>query len=858
MNKIKIQRKRPTIKYSGSLICQNYGEELSHGVLVWDVKKRSAKFHEIENDIAYATIEVEDGKIKTSKKYVQSLPKKLRLRIKYTNTNYLQLQEIIKKFKTRHTLLETTTTKITNENSLEDRHTDILGDVRDVEYQNKLITDHIQNKHVGIAPEDVDGIRHINRLMNTRLRSDNVIVRNVIWKPRLFEFSNMFSYGPNNVINLEKLSGIQGIFAANASGKSSLFDAITFCLFDKCSRSGKAVDIMNNRKNNFKCKITFEIDDEIYQIERIAEKHKVTGNVKVNVNFGKYNNGVYENLNGGSRDQTNIIIRGYIGTYDDFLLTALSTQNDNKNFIFENQRERKNLLNSFLDIGIFEELYIVTKNEIGSKQIQLKLLQSEIADRTIAELSEQIAENKSKYDESKIIHDLYETKISDNLRESKLKSSQIKYIDEIIDINKVITQLDVIKSEIVVCKEKTSTLTKQLKDYKSTYQKLVKRQEKYDYELFMKAQREIAELKHNIMLHENVIDKETHKLEHHQAQVDNLSKHEFDPNCQYCVNNDFVKSAMNSKELIPEIEAIIAKEQYNISELQSMIKDKEVILKDLDDYYEISAALDELGKEWNPKIDEDKSNTDRLEKIVQLRIDLTEKKTRFKKQEYIQTQNEKLKIEIDLLEDEYSNLNRELKKSSNVSLELHTILTKLQTEHDQLIQKNSKLYELYTEVHQYEVYLDAISKNGVPYSLIQKIIPIIESEVNSILNQIVEFSVKLTADDKNINCYIQYNDLEEYPVEMSSGMERFIISFAMRVALVNISSLPRPNFLAIDEGFGVADAENLNLMQILFNYLRTEFDFVVIISHLDTIRDFVDASINVNKSASGYSEIKYI
>lgn len=837
---------------------QNYGEELSHGVLVWDVKKRSAKFHEIENDIAYATIEVEDGKIKTSKKYVQSLPKKLRLRIKYTNTNYLQLQEIIKKFKTRHNLLETTTTKITNENSLEDRHTDILGDVRDVEYQNKLITDHIQNKHVGIAPEDVDGIRHINRLMNTRLRSDNVIVRNVIWKPRLFEFSNMFSYGPNNVINLEKLSGIQGIFAANASGKSSLFDAITFCLFDKCSRSGKAVDIMNNRKNNFKCKITFEIDDEIYQIERIAEKHKVTGNVKVNVNFGKYNNGVYENLNGGSRDQTNIIIRGYIGTYDDFLLTALSTQNDNKNFIFENQRERKNLLNSFLDIGIFEELYTVTKNEIGSKQIQLKLLQSEIADRTIAELSEQIAENKSKYDESKIIHDLYETKISDNLRESKLKSSQIKYIDEIIDINKVITQLDVIKSEIVVCKEKSSTLTKQLKDYKSTYQKLVKRQEKYDYELFMKAQREIAELKHNIMLHENVIDKETHKLEHHQAQVDNLSKHEFDPNCQYCVNNDFVKSAMNSKELIPEIEAIIAKEQYDISELQSMIKDKEVILKDLDDYYEISAALSELGKEWNPKIDEDKSNTDRLEKIVQLRIDLTEKKTRFKKQEYIQTQNEKLKIEIDLLEDEYSNLNRELKKSSNVSLDLHTILTKLQTEHDQLVQKNSKLFELYTEVHQYEVYLDAISKNGVPYSLIQKIIPIIESEVNSILNQIVDFSVKLTADDKNINCYIQYNDLEEYPVEMSSGMERFIISFAMRVALVNISSLPRPNFLAIDEGFGVADAENLNLMQILFNYLRTEFDFVVIISHLDTIRDFVDSSINVNKSASGYSEIKYI
>jgi hypothetical protein len=44
-------------------------------------------------------------------------------------------------------------------------------------------------------------------------------------------------------------------------------------------------------------------------------------------------------------------------------LTALSTQNDNKNFIFKTQRERKDLLNSFLDISIFDELYVLAKNE---------------------------------------------------------------------------------------------------------------------------------------------------------------------------------------------------------------------------------------------------------------------------------------------------------------------------------------------------------------------------------------------------------------------------------------------------------------------------------------------------------------
>ena len=47
-------------------------------------------------------------------------------------------------------------------------------------------------------------------------------------------------------------------------------------------------------------------------------------------------------------------------------------------------------------------------------------------------------------------------------------------------------------------------------------------------------------------------------------------------------------------------------------------------------------------------------------------------------------------------------------------------------------------------------------------------------------------------------------------LELTSGMEKFISSLAIRVALINVSNLPRPNFLAIDEGFGTLDSENLN------------------------------------------------
>ena len=56
------------------------------------------------------------------------------------------------------------------------------------------------------------------------------IQRNVHWKLKRFEFDNMFSYGENNVVDFTKLGGVVGLFAANASGKSSLLDALCFCL----------------------------------------------------------------------------------------------------------------------------------------------------------------------------------------------------------------------------------------------------------------------------------------------------------------------------------------------------------------------------------------------------------------------------------------------------------------------------------------------------------------------------------------------------------------------------------------------------------------------------------------------------
>ena len=140
--------------------------------------------------------------------------------------------------------------------------------------------------------------------------------------------------------------------------------------------------------------------------------------------------------------------------------------------------------------------------------------------------------------------------------------------------------------------------------------------------------------------------------------------------------------------------------------------------------------------------------------------------------------------------------------------------------------------------------------------MISKTIPIIEEEVNDILAQMVEFKIMFELDGKNINTHIAYDDNRHWPLELTSGMEKFISSLAIRTALVNISNLPRPNFLAIDEGLGNLDSENLNSLFMLFTFLKSQFDFLMIISHLDSVRDVVDNLIDINKNGN-FSKISY-
>ena len=268
IHKRQFLNKEETIGYPGSLIQQNYSEDPSHGFLLWDVETCSAEYHEVENDYGYKIVHVEDGVILNKMKYV---PIKGNLKIKYTNTTLEQIKDIQMDIRKKYPKLKNVVTERQDNISIGgDRENKLdIGDVRDLNYQNELIEDFLKRNVEGIHDETIKRVQKINDMTNNSPEIyDGDITRNVDWKIKSFEFDNMFCYGKGNKIDFGKLNGTVGVVAPNHSGKSSIMDAIAYTIYDVCSRTTRAIDVMNKKKQTFRAKLNLEINGMDYWIER--------------------------------------------------------------------------------------------------------------------------------------------------------------------------------------------------------------------------------------------------------------------------------------------------------------------------------------------------------------------------------------------------------------------------------------------------------------------------------------------------------------------------------------------------------------------------------------------------------------
>ncbi len=825
--------KEKTIGYPGSLIQQNHGEALDHGILIWDLPDKTSEFIEITNDYGYVTFEVENAQIKKSP---HRIPAKPRVRIKFTDTDASDIKKLIATIRKKYKVQDISIQRTANHIESNKDGSIAIGNVRDVEHQNNLITNFINENYPDANKKELDAIRHINRTINSKLPVLES-VRNVTWYPVSFEFDNMFSYGEKNKVDFSKLSDVIGLFASNASGKSSLLDAIIYTIFDKCSKTSKSKEVLNNKKSVFKGIFKFKLNNKLYTIERegITLKH---GHVKVNVNF--YNED--ENLNGEERSDTNKSIRRYLGTYDDFILTAFSLQADNNNFIEKSQRERKDLLSQFLDTTVFEQLYHLASEEIKETSGKLKEYKKIDFGYIIKESDDIIIENQ-------------DTIIELEKNDNDLQNSRNNVQNDIVELIESkqpmsydgpdISELEATENQLISNIENIEISINKLED-------IITKMPKFDIistnELnLQKNQKDILNKDIKIVTKELTQLEQLIKLQ--QQKIDHLKTHEYDHTCKYCISNIFVKEAEEAKIELPKNKKLADNAFTKQSELQT---NRDIIQDTILKYQEQIDLSNKLEKfELQLQVLESDLQTKESE------LETTnERQELFKKNKTAIIHNksidEKIKTKKNLIIDIVNTLKSITDKVKSNHGEIEVAKTKKKTALEQL----ETYKQLETEYKAYEYYLQSVKRDGVPYELIKKALPKIETEINNVLDQVVDFNMVLNTDGKNINGYIIYDEDNFWPLELTSGMERFMSSLAIRVALINVSALPRPNFIAIDEGWGSLDREHISAVTNLFEYFRTKFDFSIIISHVESMRDMVDNLIEVNK-INNFSQIQH-
>lgn len=850
---------KPCVHYVGSLVQQNHGEGLhEHGYSLWDVKSRNYEFHEIKNETGYFTIDIHKGQITTD---LTELPAKVHLRLRCHETVSSEVKAIVAKIKERAFVVEIAYVRMDQDADKKDISPlckdIVLTDLHNVEYQNKLIQEFLEKKLSIVDTVKIDSILKINRDNSLLIKRDE-FARNLKWKPIRFEWDNMFAYGEGNYIDFTQMDGVYGIFGQNRSGKSSILSSIIFCLFDKFDRGFKGSHVLNVQKTSFRCRLEFDIAGVRYFIERKGSSTR-TGNVKVEVKFWKIVNGVEEELHGTERRDTNDIIRDYIGTYEDFILTAASfqTAKNNKSFIDMGNSERKDLLVQFIGLNIFDRLHESASERNKELNALLKIHKDKNYPHEKTQNENALSHANALLDQATAECDKIKQQIAGVNEQILSETSNLIKLDADVPTN--VTQLNERKTSI-------ETSIKQKRTALDGFKKLLEEKEKVIDDVTNKIKDiESSNLVESHKTYKDLCDKINQK----QKEIDlkkvevkgkcekakRLDAHAYDPNCKFCVNNDFVKDATKAKK------ELVADKKIT----DAMVSDLDALKVDKNKYAWVEKAYEDYTKHLNnrSKVKDEYGllsrniiiTTNDLEKLDGSLATVIHQIELYHRNGVAVENNLKVNAKIAQFKNAHTKLNIELDKQSRVVLDINGKKEVFKNQIQILENTIKELQELECESDSYQLYLEAVGRDGIPFQVISNTVPEIEREVNSILCQIVDYTIQLETDGKNIIPYVVY-DFGKWPIELTSGFERFVASVAIRIALTNVSNLPKTTFLALDEGFGTLDPDNLSSMYTLFSYLKTNFDFILVISHLEGLKDAVDKQIELKKEGS-YSKVTF-
>ena len=859
--------KEGTIRYAGSTVQQNFGESNDKGFLIWDIKDKetfSVKHVKLANPRPFITITLDDtGQLPDEKKL--KVPKDCRLRL--VSNSHISLDKFkmacdVAKHRWKpfsvnflnRAANERSSVDIKDENKINE-------DLRDIKVQEKLIKEYLEDYN--LTEDTLSRIMIMNKKCNDKINQNNDVSRNINWRINTFKWDNLFNYGTDNEINFNNLNGIVGIFGKNFSGKSSIIDAALFTLFNSTSKNErKNLNVINQNREKSNSIIEIVVGDKVYTIERDAEKYikKLKGvetlEAKTAVDFYMEDTTTGEcvSLNGLTRNETDKNIRNHFGSIDDFLLTSMSSQHGALNFINEGSTKRKEIFAKFLDLEQFESKFKIAKEESAATRAVLRKMEGRDFQKEIKEALILLTKNKVSLDgHEKDCIDLKSNIEDHRVSLGELKSKFDALPTEIIDIANINKTIALKQNQIASLESKNLELGREKKEKEALYSKIGEFIVAFDIERVRKTKSTIDRLEDRLEqfhLEMQKMERDLKTNSSKQKLLEGIPCGTSFPNCKFIRDaNVSVANLPILKKDIDDLNNKIA--EYRV-ELEALSPDR--VNSHLIKYEQLlqkKVATSTRSTEISLQIERNESSV----KLIEVELKELNKKAELYEQNKEAIENfqklNKQKVALEkTLKTAQKSLNICEKEKMNLYKENGSLEQKLQTlEEDYEEYKN-----LREDFSAYDLFMRCMHSNGIAFDIIKKKLPIINEEISKTLSNIVDFQIFFEVDGNKFDIFIKHPRHDPRPLEMGSGAEKTIAAMAIRLSLLTVSSIPKGDIFILDEPGTALDEENMEGFIRMLELIKMYFKTVLLISHLDSLKDCVDMQIEIDKK-DGYAYV---
>ena len=704
---------------------------------------------------------------------------------------------------------------------------DVSVNISDANYQLDLLNKFLESKGYENYHEN---ILSINRIVeNKMLENQEESAQFKKWYIRNIEFSNFLSYGENQRLDFDNLNGIVVIESnpPNFGGKTVLsVDLLMFLFFNETTKTTKAEEIFNRftDKNKVTVKGEVTIDGEDYIIIRTIERKlskKGDWNVKTELDFfKKLSDGSLQNFQGEQRRETEAFIKTSIGTKEDFLMTILTTATNLEELLEAKPTARGQVLSRFMGLE-----FLKTKEETAkevysefSKSKMSNVYSSEQLKTDNEDLKTKIGELTTQIDDIKKELVDVDDKIlkGKEYRDDMLKKKHSDIDQEIAILNPSSTEEEI----------KTIEFNKSGFVAKMNELKVVEPSEFYKEEEHDKIKEEYNDVYKDVVR----IDTEITSINKLKSSVEGGIK------CEHCGIELMNAAITNAK----------------IAELDGYIQQKEQKTTLMTDLSNKNQGFVQLKKEFD-EYEKNKLIKEKYElSIESCDLKISTLKDKLKRYEDIQDkikQNQQIDsmlIKADLRLDELDGMKRT--KNNAISTNEYEIKSK-----EEKITNNKKLIVKIKEEEEkekiYKIYLEAYGKNGVSKIIMKTMMPLINSELQRLMEDSCYFKLEIRINDKNEVEFIMVDNSSgvEKLMVSGSGYEKTIASLALRSVLSKICSLPKPNVIVFDEVFGKISNDNLDMVYEFFVKIKEYFEKIFVITHSPLVSQWADSTVKITK-----------